>query len=64
MKKYDIIIIRVYNTGFMDVEINTEKTIFSKKSELDGWLLFAKSKGLSQQFFERKKNGDRIYYFS
>lgn len=60
----DVIIIRVYNTGFMDIEIDRKTTVFSKKSELNSWLLFAKGKGLTQRLYKRENNGDRIYCFS
>ena len=62
--KCDVIIIRVYNTGFIDIEIDRKTTVFSKRSELNSWLLFAKDKGLTQRLYKRENNGDRIYCFS
>ena len=60
----DVIIIRAYNTGYIDIEIDRKTTVFSKKSELNSWLLFAKGKGLTQRLYKRENNGDRIYCFS
>lgn len=62
--KIEMLVIRVYNNNTMDVEINATKTIFTKKSEENSWLLFAKKTGLKEVFFKREKNGDRVYFYN
>ena len=62
-KTSDYIIVRLYNTGYADVELEG-KTIYTNKEGAYSWINTAHLNGYTEKAWKRYDNGDQTYWFN